>query len=153
MKFKNKYNISKEFEDIFTFDSEEDEIMHDAQMLMYKFLEEIEKSYANGPKFKKKYLADALGKSQSFISQLYSGDKLISFPLLAKVQKAFNISFDIKVNPNTVDYNESAERVSIPKSYDEPDGYWIWKTKKPDYSKFDDCCTPDDSTDTNLIAV
>lgn len=153
MKFKDKYNISKEFEDIFTFDSEEEEIMHDAQMLMYKFLEEIEKSYANGPKFKKKYLADALGKSQSFISQLYSGDKLISLPLLAKIQKALNINFEIKAFHNAFDYNKTTQGLKLPKMYEEPEGHWVWKTKKPDYLKFDDCCTPNDSLNTNLIAV
>lgn len=109
MKFKDKYKVSSEFEDIFSFNSEEEELEHDAQMLTFKFLEELERSQISDSKFKKKELANALDKSPSFISQLYSGEKLMNFNLLARIQKVYNISFEIKAKRNSVDYNEDTQ--------------------------------------------
>ena len=138
MKFKDKYKISNEFEDIFSFNSEEEELEHDAQMLTFKFLEELEKCQGSGSKLKKKDLAKALEKSPSFISQLYSGEKLMNFTLLAKIQKAFKISFEIKAKRNSVDYSRDAQ---IDRNYNfqnEPEGFWVWMNKKADYSKSDE---------------
>lgn len=139
MKFKDKYNISEEFADIFSFSNEEEELEHDAQMLMYKFLEEIEKCQPNDKKFKKKDLADAIGKTPSFISQLYSGDKLLSFNLLAKIQKKLHINFEIKAHLKSVEYRENVPKIDIPELKNGKDGFWVWMNKKPDYSKCDDC--------------
>jgi transcriptional regulator with XRE-family HTH domain len=139
MKFKDKYKVSEGFEDLFAFASEEEELEHDAQMLMYKFLEGLEEAHNPDKKLKKKELATALEKSPSFISQLYSGEKLLSLNLIAKIQKVFNISFEIKAKPNFVNYSEA-----IPESKDfnyrsEDDGFWVWKKFK-DYSKVTKCC-------------
>ncbi|WMJ72151.1 hypothetical protein RCC89_03055 [Cytophagaceae bacterium ABcell3] len=140
MKFNEKYNVSKEFEDIFVFNSKEEELEFDAQVLMFKFLEGVERSFANGPKFKKKYLAEALGKSTSFISQLYSGDKLINLLSLAKIQKSFNITFEVNAHVNSQDYKEVTEQMKLKSIPNEPEGFWVWKNQKPDYSESDDCC-------------
>ena len=43
MKFKEKYSISPEFEDLFGFDSQEEELEHDAKMIMFRFFSELEK--------------------------------------------------------------------------------------------------------------
>lgn len=152
MKFKDKYNISTEFEDVFLFNNEKEELEHDAQMLSFKFLEEIERCLDNGSKFKKKIFAETIGKSNSFISQLYSGNKLFSFPLLAKIQKAFNINFEIKAHFNSTDYNESHTKVNVQNLQNEPDGYWVWMKKKPDYSKPDNY-NPVKKSDTKLNAA
>jgi transcriptional regulator with XRE-family HTH domain len=139
MKFKDKYKISEDFEDLFSFDSEEDELEHDAQMLTYKFLEELEANYSTGKKFKKKDLARAINTSPSFISQLYSGEKLLSLNLIAKIQKAFNISFEIKAKANSISYSEV---VTEPKNLNyrsDEEGFWIWK-KVSDYSNDNKSC-------------
>lgn len=153
MKFKDKYKISKEFEDLFSFNSEEDELEHEAQMLMFKFLEEVEKCYITGPGLKKKDIAEALGKSRSFISQIYSGDKLINFFHLAKLQKAFDLNFEIKAKLNTVKYSESASRSAIKSFSTTPEGTWVWMKNKPDYSKKDDCCDEDTGQNKNITAA
>jgi len=140
MKFKERYNISNEFDDIFSFSNEEEELEHDAQMLTYKFLDEIEKCYFNGPKIRKKDLAKSLGKSTSFISQLYSGDKLLNFPLLAKIQKALNINFEIKAKVLSTDYIQNSPNINIKGFYNEPEGFWVWKNKQPNYSSTNACC-------------
>ena len=153
MKFKDKYDISNEFDDIFSFSNEEEELEHDAQILMYKFLDEIEKCHSNGPKLKKKDIAKSLGKSASFISQLYSGDKLLSFPLLAKIQKVFNISFEIKAKVLSNDYNQNSPNLNLNSFYNEPEGFWVWKNKKPNYSSENECCETFESSNNNETAA
>ncbi|MFA6400282.1 MAG: helix-turn-helix transcriptional regulator [Salinivirgaceae bacterium] len=139
MRFKEKYNISEEFDDIFTFSNEEEELEHDAQMLTFKFLEELEK-YHSGVKLKKKELAAVLDKSPSFISQLYAGDKLMNFPLLAKIQKAFDITFDVKVKANSINYASNGVNNTLQNFSNQPAGFWVWMNKKADYSNPELCC-------------
>ena len=100
MKFKDKYNIDPEFESIFTEKSKEEELEHEAKMIMFRFLNELEKLNPEKP-LKKKDLAQAINTSASFITQLYRGDKLINLHTLAKIQDAYNITFEIKAKLNS----------------------------------------------------
>ena len=100
MKFKEKFNINAEFEGLFTEKSKEEELEHEAKMIMFRFLNELEKMNSEKP-IKKKDLAIALNTSASFITQLYRGDKLINLLTLAKIQDAYNITFEIKAKLNT----------------------------------------------------
>ncbi len=43
----------------------------------------------------KAYLARVLGTSKSYITQLFTGDKILNLKLLAKLQRIFNIKFNI----------------------------------------------------------
>jgi transcriptional regulator with XRE-family HTH domain len=100
MKFKEKFNINAEFEGLFTEKSKEEELEHEAKMIMFRFLNELEKMNSDNP-IKKKDLAKAINTSASFITQLYRGDKLINLYTLAKIQDAYNITFEIKAKLNT----------------------------------------------------
>ena len=100
MRYKDKYKISKEFEEIFTFSNEKKELDHEAYMIMFRFLSEIEEYQVAGKNLKKKELASKLGVSPSYITQLFNGDKLLNLTMLAKIQKAFNITFEIKARRN-----------------------------------------------------
>lgn len=100
MKFKDKYNIAPEFESVFTEKSKEEELEHEAKMIMFRFLNELEKLNPEKP-LKKKDLAQAINTSASFITQLYRGDKLINLHTLAKIQDAYNITFEIKAKLNS----------------------------------------------------
>ena len=100
MRYKDKYKISKEFEGLFTFSDEKEELDHEAYMIMFRFLSEIEKYQVAGKDLKKKELASKLGVSPSYITQLFNGDKLLNLTMLAKIQKAFNITFEIKTRKN-----------------------------------------------------
>ena len=102
MKFKEKFNINDEFEGLFTEKSKEEELEHEAKMIMFRFLNELEKLNPEKP-LKKKDLAIALNTSASFITQLYRGDKLINLHTLAKIQDAYNITFEIKAKLNSDD--------------------------------------------------
>ena len=110
MKFKEKYNINSDFEDLFSFKSKEEELEHEAKMIMFRFLSELEK--LNGKPIKKKELAKAIATSPSFITQLYQGDKIINLPTLAKIQEAFDITFEITAKQNNQNYNSQIETVA-----------------------------------------
>ena len=72
MKFKDKYNINKDFENLFSFQDERDELDHEAHMLMFRFLSEAEKSEAAGNNLRKRDIASKLGVSPSYITQLFN---------------------------------------------------------------------------------
>lgn len=140
MKFNDKYNIEPEFKDLFVFNSKKEEIEHEAKMIMFRFLSELEKVNFEKP-IKKKELAQALETSASYITQLYQGDKLINLLTLAKVQEAYNITFDIKAKYNTESYNEEIEECyntffTESKMTDE-DGYWLFVSKTRDYQNIE----------------
>lgn len=102
MKFKDKYNITKGYENLFSFSDEKDELDYEAHMLMFRFLSELEKINSVDNSLKNKDLASKLGVSPSYITQLYNGDKLLNFTMLAKIQKVFNITFEIKARKNSL---------------------------------------------------
>jgi transcriptional regulator with XRE-family HTH domain len=108
MKFKEKYNITPEFENLFTSKSKEEELEHEAKMIMMRFLSELEKLNYEKP-LKKKDLAKAINTSPSYITQLYRGDKLINLITLAKIQDAFNITFEIKAKLNSENSTKKIE--------------------------------------------
>lgn len=92
----NKKNelIDPEFAHLFEFSSEENELQHEARMIMYRFLSEIERLEGQERGLKTK-LARAIKKTQSYITQLFNGDKLVNLLTLAKFQKALGIKFKI----------------------------------------------------------
>lgn len=102
MKFKNKFDVSKEFEHLFDFKDKGEEELHEAKMIMFRFLSEIEKisEEKTKTKIKKKELAASLGTSASYITQLFNGEKLINLTTIAKLQEAFDVTFEITAKPN-----------------------------------------------------
>jgi len=104
MKLSEKYKINPEFDSLFSFDSENEELEHEAKMIMYKFLSELEKINEN-EKIVKKDLAEAINVSPSYITQLFNGARLINLLTIAKIQKAYNISFEIIAKPSFENYN------------------------------------------------
>lgn len=140
MKFNDKYNVAPEFENLFAFKTKKEEIEHEAKMIMFRFFSELEKINSENP-IKKKELAKALKTSASYITQLYQGDKLINLLTLAKIQDAYNITFEIKAKHNTKNYKEEIEQshnsyFSEDKMTDE-DGYWLYVSKNPDYKNIE----------------
>jgi transcriptional regulator with XRE-family HTH domain len=136
MKFKDKYNIAPEFENLFSFKTKEDELEHEAKMIMFRFLSELEKLNSEKP-IKKKELAKAINTSASFITQLYQGDKLVNLLTLAKIQEAYNITFEIRAKLNSENYKEEVEhsnsKFTSRNSWIDENGYWLYVSKNPDY--------------------
>jgi transcriptional regulator with XRE-family HTH domain len=138
MKFKEKYNISPEFENLFTFKTKDDETEHEAKMLMFRFLSELEKLNGDKP-FKKKDLAKALKTSPSYITQLFNGDKLINLTTLAKIQEAYKICFEIKAKPFAENYKAEIENTyknfKARNNWIDNSGYWLHVSVNPNYEK------------------
>jgi plasmid maintenance system antidote protein VapI len=103
MKLSDKYKISNEFESVFKFDNKEDEIDHEAKILMFKFLATLE-NLQTFKGLKKKDLAVLLGTSASYITQIYKGDKIINLLTLARLQEVFDVTFDVTIKVNSKDY-------------------------------------------------
>lgn len=100
MKFNKKFQVEPGFQSLFSFKNKKEKLEHDAKMIMFRFISEIEKLNQEKP-MKKKDLAKALGTSASYITQLYRGDKLINLTTLAKLQDVYNLTFEIKAKINS----------------------------------------------------
>jgi transcriptional regulator with XRE-family HTH domain len=142
MKFKDKYTISKDFENLFTFQDEKEELDHEAHMIMFRFLSELEEYHDSAKNLKKNELAAKLGVSPSYITQLFKGDKLLNFTMLAKIQKAFDLTFKIKAHKNESLYSVDILNIETLPSFPlEPEGFRVWhNVNKPDYNLSSDSC-------------
>ena len=88
--------IETAFKTILSFDNEQDQLELEAKIIMAKFLEKIQEIAAQKG-LKKKDLAQKIGTSASYITQLYRGNKLLNLMTLAKFQSALDIEFDIAI--------------------------------------------------------
>lgn len=86
------------WDELLAFKTQEEQDKHEAQMLAFRFLSEIER-YQELRGMNKKELALKIGKSPSYITQLFRGSKPLNFDTLAKMQRALNIQFNITAKP------------------------------------------------------
>ncbi len=104
----NKYDLVKEkiksFEDEKT---EGERIEEDAFILMANYLSEIER-FQNARNLKRKDLAEMIGTSASYLTQVFRGDKPLNFITIAKIRKALGLVFTVKAYPI-----ESYKRLNI----------------------------------------
>jgi len=92
----NKNEIKRSFDDIFNNSSFQDNVEHETQMLMFRFLSEVERVAEERGIKNRKDLANLVGVSASYLTQLFRGNKKLNFETIAKFQKALNIVFEIK---------------------------------------------------------
>lgn len=137
MKFNKKFDIEPGFETLFTSKTKKEEFEHEARMIMFRFISEIEKLKSDKP-MKKKELAKALGTSASYITQLYRGDKLINLLTLAKLQAVYDLTFEIKAKLNSENYAEevddSFDPSKVTNRMNDANGFWVFINKNPDYT-------------------
>jgi ribosome-binding protein aMBF1 (putative translation factor) len=108
MKFNSIEEIQKAFVKAIKKSDEKEDIQTDALMISYGFLSEIE-ILTEERKMSRKELAQKIGTSASYITQLYRGSKLLNLTTIAKLEKVFDITFEIKAVPNS--HQESSEMV------------------------------------------
>lgn len=72
-------------------------IDHKAQMLSYRFLSEVER-VCEKKKISRSELADLVGTSKSYITQLFRGNKRVNMDMLAKFENVLGITFKIKAS-------------------------------------------------------
>jgi plasmid maintenance system antidote protein VapI len=87
-------NIQPGFEDLFSFSSKEERLEHRAQMISYRILSEVEK-ICDEKGIKKKELAKMVDTSASYITQLFRGDKQVNTSIMAKLEEALEMMFEV----------------------------------------------------------
>ncbi len=88
--------IAVAFNSVLSFDNEQDQLELEAKIIMAKFLDRIQE-IADQKGLKKKDLAQKIGTSASYITQLYRGHKLLNLMTLAKFQRALDIEFEVSI--------------------------------------------------------
>ena len=98
MNLNTKDAIQRSFNRHFLNETTGEDIHHDAKILMYRFLSEVER-LLDERNINRKELAESIGTSASYITQLFRGNKMLNLETVAKFQKVFDIKFDIKAYP------------------------------------------------------
>ena len=104
--------ISKSFDKYINITNPQDKIEITTHLLMYRFLSEIEKVTAKRG-ISRKNLADMVGVSPSYITQLYQGKKTISLEFLAKMQIALDITFSIGIEKKKAEKSKELSHKEI----------------------------------------
>jgi ribosome-binding protein aMBF1 (putative translation factor) len=129
MKSNNSDKIKNAFDELFNNRTPEQELEAEARLLMFRFLDIAERKREK-LNWSRKELAQKVGTSASYITQLMRGDKLINMVTLAKMQKALSIKFDVS---EIVSYQEQTEDVKTPIS--DGKGVWFYKPfDEPNYN-------------------
>lgn len=83
------------FQEIILPSSKDEKLTFEAQMIHLDFIARLSDIMRFKGIKSKKELAELLGTSQSYITQLFSGEKLINLKLLAKIQNILGIKYAI----------------------------------------------------------
>jgi ribosome-binding protein aMBF1 (putative translation factor) len=112
--------IKGTFNQLFGQLTEEEVLDNEAKIIMFRFLTIVDaKREELG--WSRKDLAEKIGTSPSYISQLFQGDKLINMNTLAIMQKVMGIQFEVSQKRT---YEEKIDS-KIPES--DVKGLWIYK--------------------------
>lgn len=111
-KLNSSEKIRREFQQLFK-KSLEEQIEHRAQMLSYIFLSEAQKAM-DRIGWTQKRLADEIGTSASYLTQLMRGDRLLNLKTIAKIEDALHIRFIL----NAIEMNEKEFQSPIKKDLD-----------------------------------
>jgi transcriptional regulator with XRE-family HTH domain len=114
-----KEEILKQFERFLTFQDDTEKLEFEASKIHLDFIDEL-LNMMEEQKMTKSELADKLGTSKSYITQLFSGDKLINLLLLAKIQRVFKTGFNILPGRAPVYAKEFREKIR-------KDGYLLYQ--------------------------
>lgn len=114
-----KDEIKKSFDKLFEFHTEKEELEHGARMIMARFLSELQ-PIIEEKGLNKRDIADILKTSASYVTQLYNGDKITNLITLYKLEKHFDITFNIKAYCNIKYENNSNEIINFLKAKSEP---------------------------------
>lgn len=99
-KLNHQMKINPKYEELFALDTKEDKYQHNAEMISFRILSELE-HFCNIHNIKKSELAKRINCSRSYITQLYRGDKQVNTLLLGKLEEEFNFSLEIKIKSNS----------------------------------------------------
>ena len=137
MNSKKINDLKDRFKKLDKFENYDEKIEHEKMVSMFSFLSDVQKIIDKRGWTRKK-LAKEIGISASYLSQLYSGDKVINLELITKISKALDCSFKINLNTPELSYDRESlkmlERQKVKESQDR--GFWVYHNlKKPTYNE------------------
>jgi hypothetical protein len=97
------------------FNSDEEKLQFEAEMLHLNTMKIVEKLMIDH-NMNKKDLALKLDSSPSYITQLFTADKLINYKTLAKLQRIFNVNFSFDYNYWPVSEFEEIKEFQLPEA-------------------------------------
>ncbi len=110
----------------------EEVIAHDALLLSARFLSEIS-ILMEQKSINKKMLAEKTGVSSAYITNLFRGNKLLNMEMIARLEKALDLKFQVKAFPKrfevadkTYYYNfhqSGSKKMPVDIDYTQPDIY------------------------------
>lgn len=95
MKSEKKVNINKSIEELIIPSSEKEKLLIQAQLIQLDFIFRLEELMKLKGIKSKKELARLMGTTPSFISQLFSAEKLINLKHLAMLQNILGVKYNI----------------------------------------------------------
>lgn len=100
---KTPEDIQAAFGGLFVNRTDEQQRDDAAQLLSFRFLSEVERLMQEKG-FTKRKLAESVGTSPSYITQLFRGDRLLNIDMLARFEQVFGVRFTAAVgeSPNVV---------------------------------------------------
>lgn len=122
MSSKNE-DIVKELEDLLLFDNEEERIELEAELLNLQFVKLIE-DLMKREGITKTEIAEELSTSKSYITQLFSGSKLLNMKTLAKIQRVLGFNFKIEIDNKNRKF-KAVDLDIFKKSYDISSSYRV----------------------------
>jgi transcriptional regulator with XRE-family HTH domain len=86
--------MMNELESLLTFNNEEEKLELEATLLHLKFIKIIE-AIMKQEGLSKADIASKLSTSKSYITQLFTGDKLLNIKMMARIQQVLDINFEV----------------------------------------------------------
>lgn len=110
---KNIKNLDLAFEGLF--DNQEVDYDIEAKIMASKILSEISTiTEKNG--MTRKEVAEQIGTSASYLTQLYRGSKTLNLVTLAKLKDKLNLDVDVKVSEKRKDSDKDLNRSTLKKA-------------------------------------
>ncbi|MES2277970.1 MAG: helix-turn-helix transcriptional regulator [Bacteroidota bacterium] len=128
-------NMQAEFDELLSFNTEKEELSHDAVMLSLKFISEINELLQENQHYSKKDIAEYLNTSPSFVTQLFKGDRKLSMDLLAKFQKLLKTEFSISTCEKQLTYPHINLEIAKQLTFKEQGGFWAFHNTRSYESK------------------
>lgn len=127
----------EKFENYFINEENEYDFDFETRMIMYRFLSIIDEKMEELD-LSKKDLAEMIGTSASYITQLFNGNKIVNLPTLAKFQKALDIKFKVRDENSNVQISEEDLESYIRKSIGKDFFVVYSKPREPEYNQSSD---------------
>jgi transcriptional regulator with XRE-family HTH domain len=124
--------IKEAFDQFFNSFTAEEKLESNARLIMFRFLDIIERR-TEELGWNRKQLAEKVGTSPSYITQLFRGDKLVNMLTLAKFQNALGLEFEIAEKKS---YEETVEAYA---PVGDGKGFWVYRPLEiPNYNIHED---------------